>query len=214
MHTIGATPYPCGTNNCADGGDIATLATMDVNGDGLMDIVSGQSEGLPGLPPPPGGLIWWQAPADRRNGTWIKHTIDANVVDTHQIVIADMNKDGNLDIVVSEQDQSPLRRVMVLLRRWQRQSDARGSLQRRGSQHGCGQRNQQSSRRTRYPQLRSRILPQPSSFANLPQPLLEIFREECRYFVRHSAAQAGPVRSVICCLGCNPLAGVHCRILQ
>jgi hypothetical protein len=51
-------------------------------------------------------LIWWQARADRRNGTWIKHTIDANVVDTQEIAIADMNKDGNLDIVVSEQDQS------------------------------------------------------------------------------------------------------------
>jgi FG-GAP-like repeat len=113
MHTIGATPYPCGTNNCADGGYIATLGTMDVNGDGLIDIVSGQSEGILGIPPPPGGLIWWQAPADRRNGTWIKHTIDANVVDTHEIAIADMNKDGNLDIVVAEQDQSPLRRVMV-----------------------------------------------------------------------------------------------------
>jgi hypothetical protein len=113
MHTIGPTPYPCGTNNCQDGGYLATLGTMDVNGDGLMDIVSGQSEGPLGVAPPPGGLIWWQAPADRRNGIWIKHTIDANVVDTHEIAIADMNKDGNLDIVVSEQDQSPLRRVMV-----------------------------------------------------------------------------------------------------
>ncbi len=29
---------------------------------------------------------------------------------------------------------------------------------------------------------------------------------------KSSAAQAGPARSVICCLECNPLAGAHCRI--
>jgi hypothetical protein len=147
MHTIGATPYPWGTNNCQDGGYIATLGTMDVNGDGLMDIVSGQSEGILDIPPPPGGLIWWQAPADRRNGTWIKHTIDANVVDTHEIAIADMNKDGNLDIVVAERGSVSAAKGDGLLRRWQGQSNARGSLQRRGSQHSCGQCNQQSSGR-------------------------------------------------------------------
>ena len=113
MHFIGNTPYPCGANNCADGGDIAALNGMDVNGDGMMDVVSGQSEGPPGVAPPPGGLIWWQAPSDRRNGTWIKHTIDAKMIDVHKIDIADMNQDGHLDIVVAEQDQAALRRVAV-----------------------------------------------------------------------------------------------------
>ena len=112
-HFIGATPYPCGTNNCQDGGDIAALNATDVNGDGRMDVVSGQSEGPQGVPPPPGGLLWWEAPTDRRNGTWIKHTIDPNFVNVHKIDIADMNQDGHLDIVVAEQDQSPLRRVAV-----------------------------------------------------------------------------------------------------
>ncbi len=112
-HTIGATPYPCGANNCQDGGDVAVLNSMDVNGDGRQDVVSAQSEGPPGVAPPPGGLLWWEAPTDRRNGTWIKHTIDPKFDWVHKIAIADMNQDGHLDIVATEQDQSPLRRVAV-----------------------------------------------------------------------------------------------------
>jgi Chitobiase/beta-hexosaminidase C-terminal domain/FG-GAP-like repeat len=113
MHYIGPTPYPCGENNCQDGGDVGAYNAMDVNGDNMMDVISGQSEGPLGTAPPPGGLEWWQAPTDRRNGTWIKHTIDANMIDVHKIAIGDMNKDGNLDIIIAEQDQAPLRRVVV-----------------------------------------------------------------------------------------------------
>ncbi|MEA2543418.1 MAG: hypothetical protein QOH35_4784 [Acidobacteriaceae bacterium] len=113
MHTIGATPYPCGTPDvCTDGPYVGVYNQVDVNGDGMMDVISAQSEGNPG-PVPPGGLIWWQAPADRRNGSWIKHTIDPNMIDVHKIAIADMDKNGTQDIIVAEQDQSPLRRVTV-----------------------------------------------------------------------------------------------------
>ena len=122
MHFIGATPYPCGAKNCQDGGDIAALNSMDVNGDGRMDIVSGQSEGPLGVAPAPGGLIWWEAPANRRTGTWIKHTIDPNMVDVHKVAIADMNQDGHLDIIVAEQDRAPLRRVSVYY------NDGKGNL--------------------------------------------------------------------------------------
>jgi hypothetical protein len=114
MHTVGSTPYPCTpASTCGDGGDAAVYNGLDVNGDGMMDIISAQSEGNQTGPVPPGGLIWWQAPADRRNGTWIKHTIDANMIDVHRIAVGDMDKNGTTDIIVAEQDQAPLRRVTV-----------------------------------------------------------------------------------------------------
>jgi hypothetical protein len=114
MHTVGSTPYPCTPASvCGDGGDTAVYNGLDVNGDGRMDIISAQSEGNQTGPVPPGGLVWWQAPTDRRNGAWIKHTIDANMIDVHRIATGDMDKNGTTDIIVAEQDQAPLRRVTV-----------------------------------------------------------------------------------------------------
>ncbi len=121
MHSIGP-GYPCSANNCDDGPEVSVYQTTDINGDGLKDVISAQSEVTLGSTPPPGGLIWWQAPTDRRHGTWIKHTIDANVVDVHKIAIGDMDKNGTQDIVVAEQDQSPLQRVIVYY------NDGKGNL--------------------------------------------------------------------------------------
>jgi FG-GAP-like repeat len=121
MHTIGP-GYPCSANNCEDGGEVASFQSMDVNGDGMMDVISAQSEGPGGGIAPPGGVIWWQAPLDRRNGTWIQHTIDANMVDVHKIAIGDLDQNGTLDIVVAEQDQAPLQRVNIYY------NDGKGNL--------------------------------------------------------------------------------------
>jgi hypothetical protein len=125
MHTIGP-GYPCTTETCPPAAGIQPAAynTLDVNGDGRMDVISSQSEG-PGpidQSPPPGGLYWWEAPADRRNGTWVKHLMDYNMIDVHKIDLADMDKNGTTDIVVEEQDQSFLDRVVVFY------NDGQGNL--------------------------------------------------------------------------------------
>jgi hypothetical protein len=123
MHTIGP-GYPCNGVTCGEGGveQVAVFMTADVNGDGIQDVISAQSEAGEGEAVPPGGLIWWQAPSDRRNGHWIQHTIDVNVVDVHQIVAGDIDRDGIPDIVVAEQDQSPLQRLIVY------HNDGKGNL--------------------------------------------------------------------------------------
>ncbi len=88
-----------------------SVATADINGDGRQDVISAPSENVTaGL----GGLIWWEAPVDRRNGTWIKHTIDPSWIDVHRIDPADIDRNGTVDLVLVEQEQSPTRRVGVL----------------------------------------------------------------------------------------------------
>jgi hypothetical protein len=108
-HTIGPS-YPC--SSCSDHAT-AVYNTADFNGDGRMDVVMAQSEGSPNTPPPPGGLIWFQAPSDRRNGTWTNRTIDFDFVDAHAVRIGDMDNNGTPDLVTSEQDQSLFRRVSI-----------------------------------------------------------------------------------------------------
>ncbi len=88
------------------------LESIDVNGDGRADVISVGGEAT--QPYPAGGLIWWEAPVDRRNGTWIPHTIDPNVELVHNIRIADANGDGNPDLLIFEQDQTPQQRLMIV----------------------------------------------------------------------------------------------------
>jgi len=83
--------------NCRIGEE---LAMGEINSDGLLDIViSGD---------------WYEGAADVIRGRWEKHGYACWTPDA-VVKLADMNKDGELDVVAAEMHQSPRKRVMIYL---------------------------------------------------------------------------------------------------
>ena len=73
------------------------LWTCDIDGDGGDEIVLGFSDPGPGPIKGPGVFIY---KADDATATkWTKHTIDDGGVATEDLICADLNGDGKLDIV-------------------------------------------------------------------------------------------------------------------
>jgi hypothetical protein len=113
-----------------DTGSASAYAAADLNGDGRMDVVTGQAGG--GNPVPMGALWWWEAPADRRSGVWIKHVIDPTYSASQKINVADMDGNGTTDIVTAEQEQAPQRRVSIFY------NDGRGNFSQTVLSNGSG----------------------------------------------------------------------------
>lgn len=82
--------------------DADAFATGVFTPGGRMDVVVASSEDYPDNP---SGLYRLVAPADPREA-WSVRTIDPTLEAMHRINVADMNKDGLLDIVVAEQEQT------------------------------------------------------------------------------------------------------------
>ena len=74
------------------------VEVCDINNDGRLDIVSTEeSRGL---------LInskiyWFEAPSDSKKGRWKRHTVDT-LRSVNSMSVADMDQDGDIDIVVAE----------------------------------------------------------------------------------------------------------------
>ena len=84
----------------------AVVKMADLNADSRPDIVLTRSEG-------PYKLSWFEAPADPKSDSWKEHVIDDSVDFAHGLEIADLDRDGDPDIVASEMHQSSRKRVLV-----------------------------------------------------------------------------------------------------
>lgn len=78
----------------------------DINGDGALDIVIGGRRNS--MTKQYAGIRWLEspkAPGDRRDlGKWTQHFIDANTLSGHAFVMADIDQDGDADLIDADAD--------------------------------------------------------------------------------------------------------------
>jgi hypothetical protein len=81
----------------------------DMNQDGRPDVVITVSEGK-------GGMSWFESPENPKTGVWVEHPIEREILEgAHSLQVADLEDDGDLDVVVAEMHTSWKKRVLVYL---------------------------------------------------------------------------------------------------
>lgn len=76
------------------GSDCAQMYTYDVNGDGLMDVLSSSAHNI--------GVWWYEQRKGRNNPEFIRHMIDDSFSQSHALGMADINGDGLVDLVTGK----------------------------------------------------------------------------------------------------------------
>jgi hypothetical protein len=80
----------------------------DMNGDARSDVILTASEG-------PGHVAWFERP-DAAGTKWREHRIaDVDLEGAHSLVVADLDGDHDLDVVVAEMHTSPRKRVLAFV---------------------------------------------------------------------------------------------------
>lgn len=77
------------------GDDCSEMYVMDINGDGFNDVICASAHKY--------GIWWYEQGKDAQGkATWTKHQISNSFSEIHGVALADINKDGNLDIVTGK----------------------------------------------------------------------------------------------------------------
>ena len=70
------------------------VLVVDVNGDGLNDLIVGQAHGF--------GLDWWEQRVEKGKRTWTKHPIDPFNSQYHDLIWADIDGDGQPELITGK----------------------------------------------------------------------------------------------------------------
>ncbi|HKZ45428.1 MAG TPA: VCBS repeat-containing protein [archaeon] len=82
------------------GDDNTKVSVGDIDGNGRLDVVIAQNE-MPGYP------ISWYSASDPKNGPWTEHIIVDPFGYCHTLEVADMDLDGDLDVVAGRFEREP-----------------------------------------------------------------------------------------------------------
>lgn len=89
-----AHPIALGTLGAEKAKHTSQIWVYDVNVDGRNDIITSDAHGY--------GLFWYEQQADGDSMSWKQHVIDQSWSQVHSITLADLDGDGDLDLVTGK----------------------------------------------------------------------------------------------------------------